>query len=31
VRTSSGQEDLMPSVCVLIPPPNYEAIEYADR
>ncbi|KAK3581860.1 hypothetical protein CHS0354_032763 [Potamilus streckersoni] len=31
VRNSSGQEELVPSVCLLIPPPNYEAMQFADR
>ncbi|XP_074641306.1 uncharacterized protein LOC141899052 [Tubulanus polymorphus] len=31
IRNSSGQEGLVPAVCLLIPPPNQEAIALADR
>ena len=31
VKTSQGSESEVPSVCLLIPPPNPDAIDYANR
>ena len=31
VTNTSGQEGLIPAVCFLIPPPNREAIDLAER
>ena len=31
IRTPGGREGLIPAVCLLIPPPNHEAIQMADR
>ncbi len=30
VRNSSGQEGLVPAVCFLIPPPDDDAVKYAN-
>ena len=31
VQNSQGQEGMVPSLCFLIPPPNREAIELANK
>ena len=31
VKTTTGVEAEIPSVCFLIPPPNQDAIDYANR
>ena len=31
IRLSNGDEEMLPSICFVIPPPNHDAISQADR
>ena len=31
VRNSTGQEGIVPAVCFVIPPPNQEAVQFAEE
>ena len=31
VRMSNGEEEMVPSMCFVIPPPNQDAVMQADR